>query len=154
MFRSTKRFGPISTCHRNWQAAHNVNRDSRKCSWIHGYSRHIQITFEGELDEQAWVFDFGDCKFIKQFLDDKWDHKVLISSNDPEIDFLQQMQAKNLIQLTIVDDKPGWNPGMEGSCKYLYDNIQPIVSEKTNGRVKIVKIEVSEHENNSAIFIP
>ena len=156
MFNSTKRFGPIPTCHRNWHAALNENRNSQKCAWIHGYSRHVQITFSGGLDACQWVYDFGDCKFIKEFLDDLWDHKVLISSNDPELQHLQTMQDLDLLRLTIIDAENGlnWGPGMEGSCKFLFDNLQPTITKKTEGRVRITRVEVWEHENNSAIFIP
>lgn len=156
MFRSTKRFGPIPTCHRNWHAANNQSRDSQKCAWIHGYSRHMQLTFEGDLDDCQWVYDFGDCKFIKAFLEDKWDHKVLISSDDPELDLLGQMHVKNLLQLTVIDSTNGrnWGPGLEGSCKYVFDHIQPTIDKKTNDRVRIVRVEIWEHENNSAIFVP
>ena len=49
---STKRFGPICTGHRQW-------RDDGHCKYIHGYGRHVQVTFEGELDHRQWVMDFG-----------------------------------------------------------------------------------------------
>lgn len=52
MFKSTKRFGPITTNHRNWHAAFNANRNSQKCSFIHGYSRYCEIVFVGDYDAQ------------------------------------------------------------------------------------------------------
>ena len=41
-----------------------------------------------------------------------------------------------------------YGPGIEDSCKYVYDNINPMIQEKTNGRVWIEKVRVYEHENN------
>lgn len=155
MFCSTKKIGPISTSHRNWHAATNPNRDSRKCSWVHGYSRYIEFTFIGELDRHQWVYDFGDCKFIKQWLDEKWDHKTLISSDDPELEFLKQCEERDLLKLTIIPaDNPEWGPGIEGSAKWVFDVINPLVLEKTKGRVAIAKIEIWEHEHNSASYSP
>ena len=59
-FKSTKRFGPITTGHRQW-------RDSGHCSYIHGYGRYVRLTFEAsQLDERGWVMDFGDLKDIKK----------------------------------------------------------------------------------------
>lgn len=151
-FKSTKSFGPISTCHRNWMAASNENRDSRKCSWIHGYSRRVKITFEGDLDEFTWVQDFGDLKELKNMIEDAWDHKVLIASNDPMLDTILEMDRLNLIKVTVMDVTKGYGPGIETSCKWVADIANNLVGTKSNGRVKVSKVEIWEHENNSAIW--
>lgn len=156
MFKSTKKFGPISTCHRNWHAACNVNRDSVHCSYIHGYSRYIELTFSGDYDDCQWVVDFGDLKDVKKWLETNWDHAVLVASDDPELETLQELDSKGLIKLTVIDvnNNLEWGPGMEGSCKHVYDSIMPIITEKTNGRAWISKVQIWEHENNSAIYEP
>ena len=46
----------------------------------------------------------------------------------------------------------GYGPGIEDSCKWVYDNVNRIVSEKTLGRVWIEKVRVYEHENNWAEY--
>ena len=38
-FKSTKRFGPISTGHRQW-------KHKGHCSYVHGYGRYVRLTFE------------------------------------------------------------------------------------------------------------
>jgi hypothetical protein len=43
---------------------------------------------------------------------------------------------------------------MEGSCKFLYDLIQPYIDHSTTSRVRIKKIQIWEHENNSASYEP
>lgn len=155
MFYSTKKLGPISTCHRNWHAERNTNRDSRKCALIHGYSRYIEFAFQGDLDEFSWVYDFGDCGVIKQWLADNWDHKVLIAGNDPQLDEIVRMHDLNIIHATIIPtDERGWGPGIEGSCMWVYDVINPLIVEKTNGRVSINSVRIWEHEQNTAIYQP
>ena len=154
MHLSTKKFGPISTGHRNWVAAFNASRDSVKCSKIHGYSRYVQLTFQGELDDKGWVMDFGDCKYIKQWLEDQWDHKVLVSDNDPELANLKLVEEMKLLDLTIVPTANNWGPGIEGSATWLGDVMNEWVKTKTNGRVTIAKVEIWEHEFNSAVYIP
>ena len=37
-YYSTKKFGPITTGHRQW-------KDSGHCKYIHGYARYVEITF-------------------------------------------------------------------------------------------------------------
>lgn len=151
-YTSSKKFGPISTCHRNWKAYENTNRDSRKCSLIHGYSRYIELTFKANfLTPEGWVYDFGDCKEFKQWLDTNWDHKVLISENDPKLKEILEMQDHNLINVTVIPHQKGWNPGIEGSCKWVYDTFNEMLSLKTQ-RVRISKVKIWEHENNYAEY--
>lgn len=152
-YQSTKKFGPITTTHRNWHAAENENRNSRKCSLIHGYSRYVEVTFQGELDNHGWVYDFGLCKEMKQLLEDNWDHKVLIASDDPELPYLLEAQERGLMDVTIMNILHGWTPAIEGSAKWCFDKFQEIVDKYTDGRVQIVKVQVWEHENNSASYV-
>ncbi len=144
-FQSTKKLGPISVGHRQW-------RDDGHCAWVHGYGRYIQFTFEGDLDERQWVMDFGDLKDIKQWLEEQWDHRVMIASDDPQLDKLKEMHDLNIMNINVMDVDKGWGPGIEASCKFVYDHVQPIITQKTNGRVKITKVEIWEHERNSAVY--
>lgn len=154
MYKSTKKFGPISTNHRNWKAAENKNRDSVKCSWIHGYSRYIEFTFVGDYDECQWVMDFGDLKDVKALIEEAWDHKTLIASNDPRLGQIKHMRDAGLIALTVVDvsNGLGWGPGIEGSCKWAFDKVSELLVKKTDGRVGIESVRVWEHGNNSAYY--
>ena len=64
-YQSTKTYGNdrgLSCCFRQWRA------DSH-CNLLHGYSLGFRFVFEADtLDERNWVYDFGDCKWIKEFL--------------------------------------------------------------------------------------
>ena len=144
-FKSTKRFGPITTGHRQW-------RDSGHCSYIHGYGRYIRLTFEAsELDERGWVMDFGDLKDVKKWIESEWDHRVLIAADDPLLSDLKELESKGGINLNVLEK--GYYPGIEESCRYLYDKLNPMIKEKTNNRVEITRVEVWEHENNHAEYV-
>lgn len=153
-YQSTKKFGPITTTHRNWHAAENQSRDSVHCSYIHGYSRKVEVTFEGELDDKGWVYDFGHTKEMKKLLDDNWDHKVLINSDDPELPFILEAQERGVLKVTVMNVLEGHGAGIEGSAKWCADKFQEIVDRETQGRVKIVKVQVWEHEMNSSSYLP
>ena len=144
-FKSTKRFGPITTGHRQW-------KDKGHCSYVHGYGRYIRLTFEAsELDERGWVMDFGDLKDVKRWIEAEWDHRVLIASDDPLLPQLKELESHGGINLNILPD--GYYPGIEESCRYLYDELNPIIKKKTNNRVEITRVEVWEHENNHAEYV-
>ena len=144
-FQSTKKLGPISVGHRQW-------RDNGHCAWVHGYGRYIQFTFEGDLDERQWVMDFGDLKDVKQWLEEQWDHRVMIASDDPQLEKLKEMHDLSIMNINIMDVDKGWGPGIEASCKFVYDHVQPLICQKTDGRVKLTKVEIWEHERNSAVY--
>ena len=142
-FFSTKRFGPISTSHRQWRARNH-------CSFIHGYGRVVEITFGGhELDDKGWVVDFGSLREVKEFLEHQWDHRVLIAHDDPELHRLIALHDIGLINLNIVP-KP-FGPGIEQSCAYVMFYVNEIINEKYGDRCWVQKVQIWEHENNSAI---
>ena len=144
-FKSTKRFGPITTGHRQW-------RDDGHCSYIHGYGRHVRLTFEAStLDKCGWVMDFGDLKDIKNWIEDEWDHRVLIAADDPLIPQLKELEEVGGINLNILPE--GYLPGIEESCRYLYDKLSPIIQRKTNNRVHITRVEIWETEKNQAEYV-
>ena len=144
-FKSTKRFGPISTGHRQW-------KHKGHCSYVHGYGRYVRLTFEAsKLDERGWVMDFGDLKDIKRWIEAEWDHKVLIASDDPLLQQLKELESHGGILLNVLPD--GYYPGIEESCRYLYDMLSPMIQKKTNNRVEITRVEIWEHENNSGEYV-
>ena len=91
--------------------------------------------------------DFGGLKEIKVFLEDKFDHTLLINEDDPEIDFFQQMHQKDLCKLVVLP-----NVGMEGSAKFIFEWVQKWLERETNDRVSLYSVECMENEKNSAIY--
>ena len=80
MYNSYKRIGPISTGHRQYKA------DSH-CRWIHGYGRYVELKFIcDERDDKGWVYDFGNLKWFKKWLEEQWDLKVLVAHDDLPIE--------------------------------------------------------------------
>ena len=143
---STKRFGPISTGHRQW-------RDEGHCAWLHGYGRTVKVIFAGShLDEKMWMVDFGGLRDLKKWLEGEWDHRMLIASNDPELATLMDLDAKGIISINVMDVNQGYGPGIEASCKYVFDKFDAEVRKMTEGRCWVHSVEIHEHENNSAIY--
>ena len=144
-YKSAKRFGPITTGHRQW-------RDKGHCSYVHGYGRYVRLTFEAtELDERGWVMDFGDLKDVKSWIESEWDHRTLIAADDPVIPELKTLEEVGGINLNILPE--GYLPGIEESCRYLYDKLNPVIQRKTNNRVEITRVEIWETEKNQAEYV-
>lgn len=145
-FFSTKRFGPISTGHRQW-------RDNGHCAYLHGYGRTVKVVFGcHNLDDKSWVVDFGALRSFKSWLEGEWDHRMLIASNDPELETFKDLHERKIIDLNILDAEKGYGPGIEASCLYVYDYLNKMVETESNNRCWVQSVEIWEHENNSAIY--
>lgn len=141
-FISTKRFKGYPCTHRQWRA------DSH-CRFVHGYSREFYMEFACEsMTQEMWVMDFGGLKEVKKWLAEMFDHTFLVASDDPYLQNFEQMDRDGVIQLRILP-----NAGMEGTAKFVYDKVNEMVLSSTNNRVWLTKVEVSENEKNSAIYI-
>jgi 6-pyruvoyltetrahydropterin/6-carboxytetrahydropterin synthase len=140
--RSYKRFIGYSTAFRQWRA------DSH-CNLIHGYAFCFKIWFEGELDDNGWVIDFGCFKRngVKEWLKNMFDHTTCVADDDPELELFREMDKRGVIDLRVL---PG--VGCEKFAELIAVYLQDIVDKETNGRVKVHKCQVWEHNDNMAEY--
>ena len=149
-FTATKLFDGYSACFRQWRA------EGTHCKYLHGYAISFRVWFEGELDEKNWVFDFGGMKRAKSKIHGMspkdyfaylLDHTTIVAKDDPNLDDFIQLDEKGIIQLRIMD-----SVGCERFAEYLFNLINEFLGVETQGRVKATKVEVYEHERNSAYY--
>lgn len=160
-FTCTKTFDCVSTAHRNWRAASNTNRDSKKCSFIHGYTKTFTFVFGCKsLDEFQWVYDYGTTSsekertmtLIKKFIQETLDHGVTTDDQDPMLSKLYEMHDLELIKLVVIPVKDGQSGSVEGLCRYIYNTFDPLLRSETNDRVWIESVTISEHHKNSSTY--
>ena len=149
-FQSTKIFDGFSTVFRQWRA------NGTHCRFLHGYGISFRITFEGELDERNWVWDFGGMKRAngdidglnpKAWMDHMFDHTTIVAEDDPYLENFKEMAKDGVIQLRIIPAT-----GAEQFAKFIYDKVNKFVLEETNNRVRVTQVEFKEHNKNSAIY--
>ena len=149
-FTSTKLFDGYSSVFRQWRA------DGTHCRFLHGYAISFRVWFEGDLDHRHWVFDFGGMKRAKNTIDGMspkeyfaWllDHTTIVAEDDPRLDLFRLMDDDGIIQLRVIPAV-----GCERFAEFLYNKINEFLVLETNGRVKATKVEVYEHEKNSASY--
>ena len=118
------------------------------CKYLHGYRLTAKFWFEASsLDENNWVVDFGGLKELKNILQNQFDHTTCISKADPKIMLFEQMKEHELCDLRIMD-----GVGIEKFAEWCHGVADEHVQRLTGKRCKCIKVEVFEHENNSAIF--
>ena len=59
--------------------------------------------------------------------------------------------SEDIVKLNVMGEKYG--PGIEDSCRFVFDYANPIVISQTDGRVWLERVKVWEHENNYAEYV-
>jgi len=149
-FISTKVFDGFSTVFRQWRA------ETTHCRFVHGYGVSFKVWFEGDLDERNWVWDFGGMKRAKgtidgmspkAWMDYMFDHTMIVAEDDPWLDAFKQMETAGVAQVRVVPAT-----GAEKFAEFIYNKLSTFISEETNNRVKVIRVEFREHGKNSAIY--
>ena len=150
MYQSTKLFDGFSCCFRQWKA------ETTHCRFLHGYGISFRVTFEGDLDERNWVWDFGGMKRAKTLIDGMqpkawmdymFDHTVIVAKDDPKLSGFQNMEIMNVIQLRTVEAT-----GAEKFAEFIFHKLNRFVLTETQDRVRVAQVEFMEHGKNTAIF--
>jgi 6-pyruvoyltetrahydropterin/6-carboxytetrahydropterin synthase len=119
------------------------------CHFIHGYRLQAKFWFScNQLDDNNWVVDFGALKSLKIALEEQFDHTTVVWEKDPELSTFQLLNKKEIIDLRIMKD----GVGIEKFAEYCHKEANEFVDELTLGRCWCSKVEVWEHEGNSAIY--
>lgn len=143
-FKSTKTF-------RDFPCAHRQHLHPGHCKWVHGYSRSFHFVFEsttGELDGCGFVMDFSELKHVKTWLDNNFDHTLLLNANDPLMDTFLELERKGGAKVVVVPT----GVSMEGTARWVYETWAPVIANESNGAVRLVSVEVRENEKNSGIY--
>ena len=143
MFRSTKILELGSCAFRQPHASHS------HCRFIHGYKLSGKFWFEAkDLDINNWVVDFGGLKGLKVILKHQFDHTTCIASDDPALPIFQQLVNADACDLRIMPK----GTGVERISEWCFNEANKYIAEYTNNRCACIKVEIFEHEDNSAIY--
>lgn len=123
-------------------AGHRVVNQGGKCEHLHGHGYVFTFHCVGALNDIGMVIDFGVIKSkLSQWLEDNWDHRMLIWEEDPFLPALQQVDP------TVVSVP--FNPTAENMGIYLVNKIGPIQLEGTG--VVLSAVNVQETRKCSAM---
>lgn len=131
------RYHDISTGHR-------VYGHENKCAHLHGHNYRITFTISGDLDAVGRVLDFGVIKEkLCMWLEEQWDHKMLIYSGDPIKEPLLQIDPTGICVVPF-------NPTAENMAEHLVKIVAPMQLKDTGCR--LIKCIVEETRKCSAAY--
>lgn len=141
-YQSTKVIELGSCCFRQWGATFS------HCRFLHGYQLKAKFWFEAkELDERNWVVDFGGLKELEKLLKNQFDHTLCIDEKDPLLSSFTQLHDNGGCDLRIMK-----GVGIEKTAEWCFETAQKFIKELTYDRCWVTKVEVWEHDRNSAIY--
>lgn len=138
---STKIIELGSCAFRQWRANHS------HCKYIHGYRLISKFWFAcSNLDDKNWVVDFGGLDDLKKILQKQFDHTLCVAEDDPLLEGFKSLHTAGGCDLRIM---PG--VGIEKSAEWCFNVANNYIKNLTNNRCWVEKVEVWEHEKNSAV---
>lgn len=145
MYQVTKTYGAergLSACFRQWRAKSH-------CRFLHGYALGFEFVFEAsELDQNNWVIDFGSLKPLKSWLDETFDHKLVIAFDDPQKSTILEMGLYGIADINVLS-----RVGCEAFARLAFDRADLLLGDMgIHERVKIVSVRCFEHSSNSATY--
>ena len=128
-------------------AGHRLLGHAGPCRHPHGHNYEITVTLaprDAELNADGFVIDFADVKrLIGMWLDENWDHKFLINSNDATL-----MKALAMVHAPLFVF-PNMNPTAENMAAVLLSVINHNLL--MGAPVVAVEIIVQETPNCAAV---
>jgi len=143
IYQSTKVLELGSCAFRQWKA------DSH-CKFVHGYRLQAKFWFGCDhLDEKNWAVDFGGLKGLKFILEKQFDHTLCVAGDDPYLDKFKELHELGAVDLRVMEN----GVGIERTAEWCLVQSDLFIRALTNNRCWVEKVEVWEHEKNSAIAV-
>lgn len=153
-FTSTKEYVDSFPCaYRQWRADDKPG-GVPGCNKIHGYAFSMKFYFgTDDLDVRNWVVDYGSLSSLKAVLQDQFDHTLLVSSDDPHIDWYREAQNRGIAKVIELP-----RLGCEGLADVLYKFVNGVYIPETFGtgeasRIWCYKVSVRETQSNLAFRV-
>lgn len=138
----------------SFDAAHRLYKYEGKCANIHGHYYQVFVHLSTtSLDARKISLDFGVIKkYFQNWLDEKWDHKLILNIEDPlneHLEFLVKNAKLFGIELPFVMP---YNPTAEGMSEYLATVVFPRILSENKVLAKVTCVEVWETPTSYSVY--
>jgi len=119
---------------------HRVVGHEGKCAGLHGHNGRVTFTcVAAKLDELGRIVDFSVLKSkLCQWIEDNWDHKMLLWRKDPVHAILGRTDNDSIVNSI---QPVSFNPTAENLAHYLLTTVAPLRMQGTGITVIAVKFE-------------
>ena len=85
---------------------------------------------------------------LVQIVTAAFDHKTVVAGDDPDLEMFKEMEKRGMIELVVMKD----GVGIERFAEFCCNTANEYINDLTQGRCWCEKVEIWEHEGNSAIY--
>lgn len=148
--------------------AHRQHKHDGHCALIHGHNWSFVFEFDADqLDSNGFVIDFGKLKWLKEWLNHRFDHALVLNEDDPYLEEIRdfcsgipgdktrnQPDVPIFAKILVVP-----NCGAEGLAKWLMDKVNALLrgdgdATETDDpivrNVRVLRVTVREDSKNQA----
>jgi len=137
-----------------FSAGHFITYDGHQCEPLHGHNYRAAVSLEGDLDENAYVFNFVPLKRALRAICDRLDHHMLLPTGNPllEVSFappsvtVQYGSKRYVFPEEDVIQLPISNTTSENLARWIGDEILAALRERGAdlSRLRALEVEVEE----------
>ncbi len=135
-----------------FEASHKLSLPYKSpCTKVHGHSYKVEITIETQkLNDEGMVVDFVELSAVKNKIMEEWDHALIVSEKDPEIEIFQKLDNEwGVAKLAVLEFK---NITAENMAVYIATLTRQFVRSKINTDIEMIEVSIWETSNNKATF--
>jgi len=142
-FTSRKSFWDYPCAHRQWKHTGN-------CALVHGYSRSFHFIFGAQQRDQCgFVVDYGDLMWLRGFLQQNFDHTLVLPSDEPFLETFKELEAHGACKVVVLP----YGAGMEDTAQFVCEYADEVLRLRTKGRAWVISVEAQENDKNSSTYV-
>lgn len=143
-----------------FSAAHFITYAGTECESLHGHNYRVRVTLGGDLDRDAYVYDFVKLREDVGGLLSELDHRLLLPEANPQFTVRRggeqvdvavrgreyRFPASDVVHLPVA------NTTAEELASYLADRLVEVLEERGElGGLRDLEVEVEESPGQSAV---
>lgn len=123
-----------------------LNKNLNTCRNIHGHSGKIIVELKSkDIDNRGFVLDYKELGFIKEYINAKYDHKLILDAEDP---LLEEISLLKGVDITVVP----FIPTSELLAQDMYFYIQRRLTEFKYFNIQVKRVGWAETETSIAWY--
>jgi 6-pyruvoyltetrahydropterin/6-carboxytetrahydropterin synthase len=139
-------------------AGHFITYEGDKCEPLHGHNYRVDASVAGELDENAYVFNFTTLKKILRAICNRLDHRMLLPLNNPRLRLSEEgpsvsVRYRERLYVFPREDVvllPIPNTTAEMLAQWIGGEIESALREQGADNLTMLEVEVEESFGQSA----
>jgi len=150
----------VTKDHLVFSSGHFISYEGDKCERLHGHNYRTAVEIEGDLDANAYVFDFITLKQRTKAITDELDHRMLLPTGNS---LIRVEQRPKTVHVRYQDREwlfprdecvlvPIENTTAELLARYIGQRLLDDLRRQHRFEPRVLRVEVEENFGQSATY--